>query len=121
MTLIFNRKILNKRRSHLRKSQTAAENRIWSRVRRKQLLGYKFFRQFSIGNYIVDFYCPKKRLVIELDGSQHLDPVIQQYDIKRNKYLNDLGLKILRFWDNDVLARTDSVLEEIINNLNTDL
>lgn len=95
----------------LRKSQTDAERKLWSKLRRKQILDLKFYRQFSIGNYILDFYCPARKLAIELDGSQHMQQL--EYDNNRLKYLQKQEITILRFWDNDVFKNIDGVLEKI--------
>jgi very-short-patch-repair endonuclease len=84
----------------LRKEATPAEMTLWSGLRNDQL-GYTFRRQHAIGNYIVDFCAPRKKLVIELDGSQHLEQ--QEYDEERTKYLEARGYRVLRFWNNDVL------------------
>jgi len=97
----------------LRKNMTDAECRLWNRVRGRQLKGYQFYRQKTIGDYIVDFYCPKAKLVIELDGGQHYTKVGIQKDKTRDEFLTDFGLRVLRFSDRDVLMQTDSVLEKI--------
>jgi len=97
----------------LRKNMTDAEQRLWARIRGKQLKGYQFYRQKPIGDYIADFYCPKAKLVIELDGGQHYTEDGRQKDKIRDKYLSDNGLKVLRFSDKDVLAQIESVLEKI--------
>ena len=94
----------------LRTEQSDAESRLWSRLRNHQL-GFKFRRQHRVGGYIVDFFCDEKRLVIELDGGQHQTQV--DYDAHRTAYLESVGLRVLRFWNHDVLARTDDVLEVI--------
>ena len=82
-------------------------------MRRKQILGVQFYRQKPIGNYIVDFYAPAAKLVIELDGGQHLKLGRAEYDARRTKDLEQLGLKVMRFDDRQVLLQTDSVLEMI--------
>jgi very-short-patch-repair endonuclease len=92
---------------------TDAELRLWHRLRRKQILGVQFYRQRPIGNYIADFYTPAAKLVIELDGAQHLEIGQAKYDVQRTKDLEQLGLKVLRFDDRQVLLQTDSVLETI--------
>lgn len=97
----------------LRKKSTPQEVIIWSRVKNGRL-GCKFRRQHSIGKYIVDFYCPEKKLIIEIDGSQHIE---NTYDGERDGYLSNLGFKILRFWDNDVNNNLEGVLMKIIENL----
>jgi len=96
---------------------TDCEKLLWSKIRRKQLKGYKFYRQKVIGNYIVDFYCPRAKLVIELDGGQHfMDEGIER-DKERDRYLSSLGLKVLRFTDKEVINELSSVLEKIYENL----
>ena len=82
-------------------------------MRGKQILGIQFYRQRPIGNYIVDFYAPKVRLAIEVDGVQHLEPAQERYDSRRTEYLAALGLKVLRFDDRQVLLELDAVMEEI--------
>ncbi|HLO17330.1 MAG TPA: DUF559 domain-containing protein, partial [Anaerolineales bacterium] len=84
----------------LRKEPTSAEAKLWSRIRNDQL-GVTFRRQHAIGNYITDFCAPREKLIIELDGSQHLEQ--QEYDDARTKYLEARGYKVLRFWNNDVM------------------
>jgi len=75
--------------------------------------GYQFYRQRAIGNYIVDFYCPKAKLVLEVDGGQHYSDEQIEIDKKRSSYLNKLGLKVVRFTNLDVLNNIDVVLDEI--------
>jgi very-short-patch-repair endonuclease len=114
---VFNTPNLKIRRRNLRKSSTDAERKLWSKLRDKQLLNLKFFRQYSVGPYILDFYCPTKRLAIELDGSQHATTDKRFYDEKRSLYLKKFNLQVLRFWDNDVLKNTDGVLLKILEHL----
>lgn len=94
----------------LRSHMTDAEQKLWYRLRRKQINGWQFYRQKPIGQYIVDFYCPQARLVVELDGSQHLEPEHQAADQKRDAYLAGLGLRVLRFDNRQVLLEMDAVL-----------
>lgn len=117
MTELFNRREAKKLRQSLRKDIPDAERFLWSKLRNKQILGYKFRRQFSVGKYIVDFYCPKTKLVIELDGSQHIQEKNKLHDEKRTLFLSELGLRVVRFWDNEVFSNTEGVLETIANNL----
>jgi len=98
---------------NLRKSATEAEQKIWYYLRGGRLNGYKFRRQHPVPPYIVDFYCDAKRLVIELDGSQHNVDV----DRARTLYLQSQGLRVVRFWDNDALQQTEAVLEAILQAL----
>ncbi len=97
----------------LRKNMTDAEQLIWYHVRRKQILGVQFYRQKPLLNFIVDFYCSKAGLVIELDGYQHSEGIQQQKDRVRDKALMDTGLLILRFDNHQVLTETDSVVNHI--------
>jgi len=96
---------------------TEAERLLWSKIRCRQLKGYQFYRQKIIGNYIVDFYCAKANLVIELDGGQHYDKEVQDKDRKRDKFLESLGLKVLRFSDREVFENIDAVMETIWKSL----
>ena len=95
----------------LRKNATDAERLLWSRLRRRQLSGFKFRRQHSVGPYICDFACVDARVVVELDGSQHVEQ--SGYDARRDGILRSGGFRVLRFWNNDVLSQTDVVLETI--------
>lgn len=97
----------------LRGNLTDSESLLWSRIRRKQLLGIQFYRQKPIGDYIVDFYAPKAKLVLEVDGSQHRDAGNLEKDARRDNFLARLGLKVLRFNSREVLAETDAVVEKI--------
>jgi very-short-patch-repair endonuclease len=101
----------------LRNNQTDAEQKLWSHVRRKQLLNVQFYRQKPIGEFIVDFYAPAAKLVIELDGSQHFEPEQQAYDQKRTAFLQQHGLKVLRFSNLDVLQHIESVMTVIFEAL----
>jgi len=92
---------------------TDAEILLWSRLRKKQIKGYQFYRQRIIGNYIVDFYCPKAKLVIEVDGSQHYQDDGNKKDKGRDDYMEKLGMNILRFADRDVLKNLQGVLEKV--------
>jgi len=96
----------------LRKELTPAERKLWAVIRNDQL-GVNFRRQHAIGNYIPDFVCIEKKLIIELDGSQHLEQ--EEYDEERTKYLESLGYKVIRFWNNDVMKNIESVILAITN------
>ena len=95
---------------------TDSERFLWKYLRKRQIGGHKFRRQHIIGNYIVDFVCLKKKLVIELDGGQHKNNI--EYDTQRTKYLKLEGFKVIRFWNNQVLNEIEGVLETIYNLLN---
>ena len=96
---------------------TEAEKLLWEKLRGKQLKGYQFYRQKTIGNYIVDFYCPKAKLVIELYGGQHYSPDGKAKDRARDGYMKGIGLRVLRFSDKKVFENIQGVLERIWGNL----
>ena len=93
---------------NLRHNPTEAESRLWSRLRANQIENVHFRRQYVIGKYIVDFCSPRKKLIIELDGSQHLD--YREYDQERTSFLKSKGYRILRFWNNDVANDLEGVI-----------
>lgn len=95
----------------LRTNITDAEQGLWQRIRRKQIQGVQFYRQKPLSTFVVDFYCPVAKLVIELDGSQHLAEEHQTKDQERDAALTELGLRVLRFDNRQVLSETDAVLE----------
>ena len=97
----------------LRGNMTDAERHLWAKIRMKQLKGYQFYRQKPIGDYIVDFFCPRAKLVIEVDGSQHFSDEMTEHDRIRNEYLSSLGLRVLRFTNTDVLTHIERVVESI--------
>ncbi len=99
------------RARQLRRDQTDAEKKLWARLRAKRLNGFHFRRQFAIGNFIADFACPEARLVVELDGGHHLDQAAK--DNWRTNLIAQHGFRVIRFWDHDVLAGIDDVIERI--------
>lgn len=113
MTEIYNKPELKDRRRELRRKQTEAEKLLWQKLRNKQLAGLKFFRQYSVGRYILDFYCPTLKLAVELDGGHHGLPEVAAYDEARSEYLKGLGIEVLRFWNDDVLKEMEGVLLKI--------
>jgi very-short-patch-repair endonuclease len=96
----------------LRKHPTDAEQRLWQKLKRRQLAGAKFRRQQLIGAFIVDFVCFEPRVIVEVDGGQHAEQV--PYDERRTRWLEAQGYRVLRFWNNDVLAQTDAVAQAIV-------
>ena len=88
-----------------------AEGLLWHYLRRRQLGGHKFRRQHPVGPYVADFACLARRLVIELDGGQHMEQLA--YDRARDEYLRERGFRVLRFWNDDVMRRMDDVLDAI--------
>ncbi|OGU13667.1 MAG: hypothetical protein A2076_03750 [Geobacteraceae bacterium GWC2_53_11] len=97
----------------LRGNMTNAEQLLWSRLRRKQLHGVQFYRQKPLGPYILDFFAPGAGLVVEVDGSQHLEPDHFERDRQRDQCLADEELLVLRFNNREVLLETNAVLEQI--------
>ena len=110
--LKYNRKIKQTAR-RLRIEMTDSERKLWYRLRRKQIRDVQFYRQKPIGNYIVDFYAPQAKLVVEVDGSQHMDEKGIQKDKQRDAYLKSQGLEVLRFDNLQVLRKLEAVLEII--------
>lgn len=96
----------------LRQDMTDAERKLWYRLRNRQLSGWKFRRQHEVDHYIVDFVCTDAMLVVELDGGQHAEQADD--DARRTRHLQTLGYRVPRFWNNDVLTDTESVLEVIL-------
>ncbi len=96
---------------------TDAEILLWSRIRKHQLADFPFCRQKIIGNYIVDFYCPRAKLVVEIDGGQHYSEEIQKKDRTRDEFMVRNGLRVLRFTDIDVLTNIEGVLENMLQYL----
>ena len=95
--------------ARLRRDQTDVEQRFWMAVRNRRLQGCKFRRQATIGNYVVDFLCVEKMLIVELDGGQHDELV----DANRTAFLEACGYRVLRFWNNEVLENLEGVLEAV--------
>jgi very-short-patch-repair endonuclease len=100
----------NRHARRLRREATDAERRLWSRLRNRQLAGFKFRQQETIGRCVADFACVECRLIVEADGGQHREEV----DRERTSYLKSLGWEVLRFWNNDILKHTDGVLDLIL-------
>jgi very-short-patch-repair endonuclease len=113
MKFIWNDPELKQRRRELRRNQTEAEKALWAHLRNRQFYKMKFFRQYSIGPYILDFYCPIMKLAIELDGGQHNQCENQEYDAGPSEYLKGQGIEVIRFWNNEVLLDMESVLSEL--------
>ena len=104
----------NHKARQLRQLSTDAERRLWSALRDRRLSRFKFRRQYPIGFYIVDFACTRYKLVIEIDGGQHMD---SSADARRTAWLQGQGWKVIRFWNNDVLTNTNGVIENILRAL----
>ncbi len=102
-----------------RREPTEAEDRLWSRLRASRLQGWKFRQQVPLGQYRADFVCPSRKLIFEVDGSQHDD--MRARDGQRTAFLEREGYRVVRFWNHDVLSRTDMVLEAILAALDAPL
>jgi very-short-patch-repair endonuclease len=94
----------------LRNKLTPQEVILWNRLKDNHT-GYKFRRQHSIKNFIADFYCPEKKLVIEIDGNQHLDN--REYDMERTNHFESLGIRVIRFWNNEINTNINGVIMKI--------
>jgi len=104
------------RAGEMRRDQTEAEAKLWSRLRAHRMGGVHFRRQHAVGNYIVDFCSIRRRLAIEVDGSQHLEQ--EEYDGERTRFLESQGYRVLRFWNEDVMNNIDAVLNTIREAIN---
>ena len=102
---------------NLRKNMTKQERIVWQFLRNRSVNGHKFRRQYPIGNYIVDFICNEKKLIIEIDGGQHNDDKQIHYDQERTKYLETKGYKVIRFWNSDIENNIEGVYQEILKYL----
>jgi len=110
---IHNRKYLKEFRKELRNNSTKTEYKLWKSLKKNQLENRKFRRQHSIENYIVDFYCPSEKLIIEVDGEVHENFINNEYDHIRMKRLNELGYRVIRFTNQDIYKNLEIVLEAI--------
>jgi very-short-patch-repair endonuclease len=97
----------------LRRTPTDAENKLWSRLRNRRLGGFKFRRQFPLAGFVADFCCFERKVVIEVDGSQHIDQTDR--DDNRSVSMAELGFRTLRFWNHDVLQNMDVVCQQILD------
>lgn len=104
-------------RKSLRNHATPAEKALWNLLKGKQLAGFKFRRQHSVVYYVLDFYCPYRKLAIELDGEIHNTIKQQEHDEKRDKFLASVGIKVLRFENRFVFENAEQVLKEILEYL----
>ncbi len=110
---INNRPELKQNRKDLRNNLTPAEAKLWTLLKSKQLEGRKFRRQHSVGNYILDFYCPTEKLAIELDGAHHFTEDGMKYDEERTAHLNSVGIRVVRFENRLVFDDPEFVLTEV--------
>ena len=102
----------------LRRNSTIQERRLWNLLKNRQFHNLKFKRQHPIGDYIVDFICKEAKVIIEIDGGQHNEPENIDYDNTRSEFLNSLGYKVLRFWNNEIYENIDGVLLKLEQEIN---
>lgn len=98
---------------------TDAERLLWRHLRNREIGGWKFRRQYPVGPFVVDFICPEKNIIIEVDGGQHDEN--RELDLQRSAYLNKMGYKVYRFWNNEVIQETEAVLEAILGILTNEI
>ena len=110
---VNNLKYLKQKRRDLRNDLTSAEATMWRYLQHSKLDGRKFRRQHSVGNYMLDFYCPSEKLAIELDGSSHDDDAAQSYDKLRTTFLNRVGIKVIRFQNDEVFDAGELICDAI--------
>ena len=106
------KKNLDKARD-LRKNMTPQERKMWNILRNHQFYGFEIRRQYPISDYIVDFICRSKKIIIEIDGGQHNEDDNKNYDLERTKFLESLGYKVIRFWNNDIDNNIEGVYKEM--------
>lgn len=119
MSKLFNLKPQKSTRQNLRNRPTRSENIIWYYLRGSNLGGYKFRRQQGIGQYVADFYCPLCKLAVEIDGDSHYRVGAVEHDREKQKFIKGMGIKVVRFTDNDVQDSLDNVLLIILKELRT--
>ncbi len=112
MTIVYNHKHLKPIKRLLRKQEISAEKILWSRLRNKQQR-FKFRRQYGVGNYIIDFYCPKLKLAIEVDGATHSTEIEIKNDLIREKYITRFGIKVIRYTNAEIFYNIDDVVGSI--------
>ena len=101
----------------LRQQNTPTEIKLWNHIRSRRFMGLKFRRQYPLGPYIVDFICIEKKLIIEIDGSQHNELKQEAYDAHRTEYLTKLGYQVLRFWNHEILLHFDEVTDKLYQHM----
>ena len=117
MTKLYNRTSEKAKRQQLRRNMTKAEFLLWQKLRCKQLEGVKFRSQYGVDRFVVDFYCTELKLAIEIDGESHFQDGVQEYDQERQVFIELLGIRFLRFTNDDVYRNLEGVLERIIQKI----
>ena len=119
MTIHYNKQSEKINRRKLRKNSTAAEKILWERLRGRKFLGYKFRRQYSISQFVLDFYCPEKRFAIELDGEIHNEEKVKNHDENRDGFTKDFNIRIIRIKNEMIFDDIDKVLKFIKKEIQT--
>ena len=114
MTKVYNKNTEKDKRRSLRQDIVKAEKVIWGKIRNRQIEDCKFRRQYSVDKYVIDFYSPILKLAIEIDGESHFKDGMAEYDRERQSYIESLGIKFIRFTNNDVYENLDGVLVRIV-------
>ena len=114
MPRIYNKSSERSKRRQLRKQMPKAEAAIWPRLRGGQILGRRFRRQYSVGPYVIDFYCPSLKMAVEIDGDSHFNEEAQGYDQVREAFIGSFGIKFIRFTNEEVYRNLDGVFESIV-------
>ena len=110
--IVFNNPDLKLRRQKLRRDSTSSEKVLWNKIRDTKL-GYRFLRQYGVEGYVLDFYCPEKRLAIEIDGGYHRNQDAKIYDSYRTRHIEAFNIRVVRFWNSDINHYLDKVLVDI--------
>jgi very-short-patch-repair endonuclease len=119
MARIYNKKKFQERRRALRNNMPKSEVVLWSKIKNRQIHGERFLRQYGVDQYVLDFYCPRLKLAIEVDGDSHFMPGSEEQDKARQEYIEALGIHFLRFTNVDVSENLDGVCQKIFDELET--
>ena len=111
MTKVYNKKCVQPKRRQLRNNPTYAEKILWLSLRKRQVEGVRFLRQYSVNKFVIDFYAPEIKLAIEVDGCSHIGK--EKYDMERQKYIENFNIMVIRFKNEQVIGNPDKVVEEI--------
>jgi very-short-patch-repair endonuclease len=117
MAIIYNRKKEQKKRRYLRKNMPKSEVLLWTKLKNRQMHGERFLRQYGVDQYILDFYCPRLKLAIEVDGDSHFVLGAEDYDKERQEYIEAFGIRFLRFTNVDVCENIDGVCQDIFEEI----
>jgi very-short-patch-repair endonuclease len=113
MTKHYNKSLEKEKRRSLRREETYCEKLIWRYLRKRQMLGYKFKRQFSVDHFVIDFYCSELKLALEVDGDVHNQPKQKEYDSTRQQYLEQFGITFIRIYNEELLSNPNKAFDKI--------